>query len=552
MRDVARKSSRTPRGLALGAVAWCVASLACAGQERSGPWKGTGVADGTGPAGSVAANGDIGQGARRHADHLHLDLADIERRIRAFMEKADVPGASVGIVHGDSLVYSSTFGVKNVETGEPVTPETLFQIGSITKVFTATLLAILRDEGLVELDDPVTKYLPEHVSFPVLKRGGAPQVTLRHLATHTSGLPRDFANRVDLHGPGRVMRPYNVSDLYVGLADTDLAAPVGREWSYSNMGFGILGHALERAAGVPYEDLLRERLLRPLQMCNTRIHLSEEDLRRLASHHWPSDTPRIPRPRWVFGELASFGGLSSTVTDLARFLSLQFRAGESEVEPVDGGSLLELQTPQRLFQGWERGIGFGWWIRRSPELGTIISHGGEVDGHSSYVAFAPDHRVGVIALANLGGSTAGALGEWLLARTVEGAREARKPTPAEAERFFQDRDWGNAAWAYGYLAAQDPDHGEVQYRLGSALFELRRYGEAAGAFQSAARLGYERPFSFYELARIAAILDEPDDALHWLQRAREAGFDNLFRIGTEGDFRALREDHRFGALLEPR
>ncbi len=200
------------------------------------------------------------------AGHAHLVTAQepnsafdeaLDQAVKNFLENNTIPGAAVGIVKDGKLIYAKGHGVRSLERQEPVEPNTLFQIGSITKVFTTTLLMKLRDEGLVGLDDPVEKYLPKNAAVPSWKNGDevvAP--TLRHLATHGAGFPPNPPNRRNRPNSPSVMEPYSIAELYKGLAKTKLVFKPGTSWQYSNYGFGVLGHALERTAGRPYEELL--------------------------------------------------------------------------------------------------------------------------------------------------------------------------------------------------------------------------------------------------------------------------------------------------------
>ena len=224
-----------------------------------------------------------------------------------------------------------------------------------------------------------------------------------------------------------IWKPYSVEELYDAFGKTEPIGPVGGQWSYSNYGFALLGHVLERAAGEPYEALMKRRLLDPLGMRDTRITLAADDEKRLAKHYWPEDTPQKERPRWRFGEISGFGGLTSNVRDLAKFVSLQFRGGDEQSPPIRVRTLQRLHAPQRPFKmrGRDLQMGLGWFIMPMRGPDRILVHGGEVDGHSAFIAFNPARRVGVIVLANLGGDAAPALGERLIAVVL-----SKAPRPA--------------------------------------------------------------------------------------------------------------------------
>jgi CubicO group peptidase (beta-lactamase class C family) len=232
--------------------------------------------------------------------------AVVDGVVRRFLVDHDIPGAAVGLVRDGQLVYAKGHRVRSVERQEPVTADTLFQIRSVTKVFTTTLLVQLRDQGRIALDDPVGKYLPEDVERPSWRQGDEVTMpTVRQLATHRAGLPRNPPNRRDRPHSPSVMEPYSTTELYQGLAMTQLMFRPGTSWQYSNYGFAVLGHALERATDRPYEALLTEQLLKPLGMRDTKISLTAEALERFAAHYWPK-APRVERQRWIFGEVCAF------------------------------------------------------------------------------------------------------------------------------------------------------------------------------------------------------------------------------------------------------
>ncbi|MCH6560466.1 beta-lactamase family protein [candidate division KSB1 bacterium] len=243
------------------------------------------------------------------------------------------------------------------------------------------------------------------VYLPLRKEDDA-ELTLRHLATHTSGLPRDFVNRVNVDPPGGpgVAKAYSIKELYEGLNISKITGTVGT-YAYSNLNFGLLGHVLERAAGVPYEQLLKQRILEPLQMLDSFVQIPPEKEGRFATAYWPNFGPEEDRDPWFFGEISGAGGLTSSVPDLAKFISLQFKTEDNKQKPISGATVRELWTPQPVEVN--RGaIAFGWHIREIENTGKWVLHGGEVDGFSSLVAFKPEQEIGIIVLTNFGNNTA--------------------------------------------------------------------------------------------------------------------------------------------------
>lgn len=475
--------------------------------------------------------------------------ASIEQRVTDVMRQRGYPGFSIGVVFENDLIYSQSFGVADRETKRTADAETLYQIGSISKVFTATLLGVMRDGGAVRLDDPLAKYLPADVALPTDRRGAA-AITLRHLATHTSGLPGDVVNP-SREKDGDPWTGYDVNKLYAGLAQTKLVFPTGARWGYSNMGFGLLGLALERAAGKPYETLLKQYIFEPLKMRHSTITLTDEHLRLLATPY-RDDDPSVKTKPWDLGVLSAAGGITSSVADLAKFLSLQFRAGEAGVTPVSGSTLLETQTPQRLINEWSAANGLGWRIDRSDKIGNVVSHGGDVDGYASYVAFSPAHKIGVIVLTNCGiGQPVGELGGWLMSLAVQSIRPslAEAPSMDEANAYHTVADWKNAAWAYEMITKSEPTNGLALSRLGFAQGNLQQYDQAAGAYEKALGLKFRPPNTMYNLACVYSRKGDRDKAVQWLERALAAGFENRALLQTDSDLNNLREDARFKQLL---
>lgn len=354
------------------------------------------------------------------ADDFQLSkelVSAIEIKAEEVRKERKVPSFAVGIVSGDQLVYAKGFGLRDLQEKLPAQADTLYHIGSVSKPITATLLALMLEEGKLKLSDPIQKYLPETVSLPTFQ-GKEAQLTLWHLATHSSGLPRDPPNRKNVSygwfpNPGQA-KPYSTQELYAALSQTKLRFAPGTECSYSNFGFGLLGHILERAAEQPLEQLLKQRLFQPLGMTDTTVTLDEEASKQFATHYWQDDTKRLGRPRTEFGDIFAHGGIVSSVEDLGRFVSFQFGYYDQQKLSLSQAGNRVLWKPQTALDGepflLERdGVSMqmclGWRVQRPKQDGGIYNHSGEMDGHSAYLAFAPKAKLGVIILCNLGNSS---------------------------------------------------------------------------------------------------------------------------------------------------
>jgi len=261
----------------------------------------------------------------------------------------------------------------------PVDEDTVFELGSITKLFTALLLADMAGHNQVALDDPVAALLPPGTAMP--KRAEA--ITLRHLAMHTSGLPRVPAD-LPLDSPDPYAN-YGADRLYAALAGIRLTRWPGDAFEYSNLGAGLLGHALGLRAGQGYEALLAARILAPLGMASTAVRLPHALAARFASPH---DDSGDPVPAWNLGVLSGASGLRSTARDMLLFLEALLHGDAGPLGP----SAAVLATPAEA-----GGLGFG---LQQPEGHITVQHEGGTGGTRSYAACIPAWRRGVVVLAN--------------------------------------------------------------------------------------------------------------------------------------------------------
>jgi CubicO group peptidase (beta-lactamase class C family) len=265
-----------------------------------------------------------------------------------------------------------------------VSADRVFEIGSITKTFTTTVLATMVADGSVRLDDPVAKYLPASVRVPA--RTGR-QITLLDLATQSSGLPRLPANLA----PRDAANPYadyTVEQMYAFLSTYQLPRDPGQTYEYSNLGVGLLGHALALKAAMSYEELVRRRILVPLGMRETAITLSPALRVRLAPGH---DAEGHVVPSWDLPTLAGAGALRSTAQDMLTFLAAN----------LDSASVFRQTHVSRHATG-NAGltIGLAWHILTRPAGASIIWHNGGTGGYRSFTGFDPVRKVGVVVLTN--------------------------------------------------------------------------------------------------------------------------------------------------------
>jgi D-alanyl-D-alanine-carboxypeptidase/D-alanyl-D-alanine-endopeptidase len=303
-------------------------------------------------------------------------------------DRKDRVGIVVGIVGPTGRKIVAYGHPDKGDTGQ-VNGDTVFEIGSTTKVFTSLLLADMVQRGEVSLSDPVTKYLPADVKMP--ERGGK-AITLEDLARHRSGLPRLPAN---LNASSKPLNPYSeytVQLLYEFLSSYTLPRDVGASFEYSNLGVGLLGHVLSLAAGKDYETLVRSRICDPLGMNSTAITLSPEMKARLAPGH---DNRYEATPNWDLPTLAGAGALRSTANDMITFLAAQLGYTNSSLDAA-----IAVTRAKRTPAGTGMEIGLGWLIRPS-ESSEIFWHNGGTGGYRSFAGFDLKSRTGVVVLTNV-------------------------------------------------------------------------------------------------------------------------------------------------------
>lgn len=314
-----------------------------------------------------------------------------EAQIRGLLEWFVDEELSVGIVAGVTTQEGRVVvGYGRLSADDPTQPDgdTVFEIGSVTKVFTSTLLADLVVRGELGLDTPVQSLLGAAARMPT--RGGA-EITLGHLATHSSGLPRLPDNFEPADGTNPYA-DYGAERLYRFLASHELDRDIGAAVEYSNVGYGLLGHALALREGTDYGALVTERILEPLEMADTAVELTTSLRARLALGH----NERLqPAAGWDFTALAGAGALRSTVNDMLTFVEANTGLRESPL-----GAAMEFAHAPRLPDpalGMDLGLG---WIIAAEGDRRFMWHNGATGGYSSFVGFDPEAREGVVVLSN--------------------------------------------------------------------------------------------------------------------------------------------------------
>jgi CubicO group peptidase (beta-lactamase class C family) len=359
------------------------------------------------------------------ASHPEVDSAIkvLDAWIASRVKDREQPGLSIGIVHDQQLIWSKGYGFADMEKKLPATPATLYRIASITKTFTSAAVMQLRDAGKLQLDDPVARRLPW---FKIRNNHPeAPAVTIRHLLSHTSGLPREAlgVNWSDVAFPGR-------EDMVRRLPDQETVFPAETEWKYSNLAFSLAGEVVAAVSGKPWNRYIEDHILTPLEMKSTRT-LPEKGMAGLATGYGRRvpKTARLVRPFVDIAAERPAGNMASNVEDLAKFLSLHMTSGpQAGAQVLKESTLREMRRIQWLRDDWQGGWGLGFSIRRAGDQ-VRVGHGGSLPGHRSQIEFAPADKLGVIVLTNADDGDPGQCVDQafsLLTPAVKRATEAKK------------------------------------------------------------------------------------------------------------------------------
>jgi CubicO group peptidase (beta-lactamase class C family) len=325
-------------------------------------------------------------------------LADsLDPFVRGLVADGFIPGAAVVVVRRDGPAFVRGYGVRDVRTREPVTPQTGFYIASSTKSFTGTLAAILHQRGVISLDAPLSRYLPElRMSAPL----SADSITLRSLLTHTSGLSNyPIVYRTAFSGE------HDRETIIRLLAQS---RPTPRAYRYDNLGYVVAALAMERATGREWQDLLRDELFRPLGMMHTTARVSEA-----RAGGWPLASPHVTYPDSVVriavekqdNTMHAAGGILTTPEDLVRWLRAQLDPGIIEGRQVIPAEVVRAaHTPAAMhtdtFYRYVRtGYGLGWQTA-DYEGERMVHHFGGYEGWRAHVSFLPERGIGVAVLIN--------------------------------------------------------------------------------------------------------------------------------------------------------
>ncbi|MGC9324852.1 MAG: serine hydrolase domain-containing protein [Desulfomonilia bacterium] len=327
-------------------------------------------------------------------DFTRTDSTDITRYLSTYIEKSmktnDIVGLSIALVDVQELLWARGFGYADKENNVPATKNTVYRVGSISKLFTATAVMKLAQEGKVDIDAPLVTYVPEFSMRTRYPNSSA--ITPRHIMTHHSGLPTDYLNGMFARSPERL------EGLVSRLHDEYTAFPPGYVFCYSNIAVSILGLLVETASKREFSSYMHEELLHPLGMSRSSFTRSGDASGLLARSYAEGDV----QEQFLLRDMPA-GSLYSSVADMSRFISMVFAEGSSAgtqiLQPETLEEMLRVQTTDTPLDA-DTKIGLNWLIQEKEGMGTIVGHSGGVVSFHSHLYAVPGEKIAVIVMTN--------------------------------------------------------------------------------------------------------------------------------------------------------
>lgn len=305
-----------------------------------------------------------------------------------------IPSVAVGIVKDGEVVLAKAYGYADVEEKTAANAKTIYQLGSVTKLFTGHVLAHLIEQGDMALTDRLATFFPELDSFPI-PPDGTP-ITVRDIATHSAEFPR-YPENLDRQDPHPI-KGYTRAAMMTGIQQVEIDTATGYRYNYSNFGYGVLGLAMEFRTDTTYEALVQQHILEPYGMTSSSVTQADTQHSRLAVPYLAVNPEQRTEP-WDMGTLSAAGNIFSNVDDLNQFMLHLLT--DKAVNRTQQQKLL------RINDTWSYGLGC--FVIDSETYKTpVIYHGGDIDGYASSLTLYPEHRLGIVLLTNYGaGETVG-------------------------------------------------------------------------------------------------------------------------------------------------
>ncbi len=365
----------------------------------------------------------------------------IDSAYRAFADAHHSPGLAYAVVYGGDVIHVGTIGLANVEERVPVSSQSVFRIASMTKSFVAAAIVQLRDAGKLRLDDPVVQYIPEFKNQP-LPTADAPTITIRHLLTHTSGLPED-----DPWGD-RLLDMREDAFYEAIKAGFSFSNTPGVKYEYSNTPFALLGEIIHRVSGQPFDTYVSHHILAPLGMHDTYWEYTEVPGRLLAKGYRWERSRWEPQPMLGNGVYGAMGGMLTTLGDFAKYMVFHLQAWPPrdgvDDAPLKRASLREMQSPWVFntlteFNGGLTSFAYGYalrWTRDAHQV-TTVGHTGGLPGFGSNWLVLPDYGLGLVCFSNVTYAPAANVNTYVATEVIK--RTGLTPRPVSVSPILKKR-----------------------------------------------------------------------------------------------------------------
>ncbi|MGA2513067.1 MAG: serine hydrolase domain-containing protein [Candidatus Limnocylindrales bacterium] len=330
----------------------------------------------------------------RAADDAASVIAKYQEQIPELMAEQNIPGLAVALVDGDQVLWTQGFGHVDGDGSAPVTTDTIFSVQSMSKLFTATAVMRAVQAGRLDLDVPITTYLPDFTVHSAFEEHPEWKITVRMLLSHTAG----FTHEAPI-GNNDELDPGDFDAHVASISDTWLRFPVGTGYAYSNLGIDLAGYILEKTYGEPFATVMRDQLLAPLGMTDSTFNRAEIRARTNRALGHSGALPVIP----VDVPMTAAGGLYTSATDLARFLRFQLNGGSIDGQTILSPAMIDEQrtvpAPNAGARaGYALGVSRSTWYK--GDNADIFDHGGGGFGFLSDLWWAPQLQIGIAVLTN--------------------------------------------------------------------------------------------------------------------------------------------------------
>jgi len=319
----------------------------------------------------------------------------ISQYLMRMLSEDSIPGSAAVVVDNRQTVYARGFGITSTKNPLPVDKYTIFDLASVSKSFTALGVLLLRDNGYIELDSPVVKYLPD---FNLSKDDRSNEITVRHLLTHTSGIPGTLAEP-----QGYFNGPAAMQEMVADLRGLRLNNPPGEIFEYSNLNYFLLGALVEAVSAMPFEQYMAENVFQPLGLEHTTLYPQQAEEWGRAYGHQPVFGQVVERSMPFYRSAAPAGWVMSNAVDMGRWLRLFLNRGEIDGERlVSPETIDEMLTPAVFFEkeGRMTGYGMGWLIATDSNGIKRIWHGGDTPSFLADMMLLPEYGIGVTVMVN--------------------------------------------------------------------------------------------------------------------------------------------------------